>query len=191
MSRVDLLVERVDLWIGASLDYRAEELKAFISRGHSDQCNLLSRSVSSCGLFALAVWYANAVDHELVRARYETGKAIEWIGKIASDLGAVRHPKHDGPPTVGSLLHYYSKRPSLDDHVEFLLSLPNDRGLSRHAGGGRKACKVGVGLDDLRWNGGRPLQVWYDVAALCPDPIPQSPAVIDPVDSNEVGVPPV
>lgn len=169
-----IVVETVETWLGASLTHRSEELREFISRGHPDQLDLLSSRVSSCGLFALAVWFAAGVDHELVRARYQTGQAITWIGQIAADLGAVRHPKHDGPPTVGSLLHYYKPRPSYDDHVEFLLSKPNDQGLSRHAGGGRRDCKVGWGLDNLAWNGGRPLQVWYDLAAMLPEPPPDT-----------------
>lgn len=186
MSRALIVVQTVESWIGASLKDRADDLKAFISRGHNDQLNLLTPQVSSCGLFALAVWFAVGVDHELVRARYQTGKAITWIEHIASDLGAVRHVKHDGPPSVGSLLHYYSKRPSYNDHVEFLLSEPNARGLSKHAGGGRKDCKVGAGEDNLSWNGGRPLQVWYDLAALLPEPPPEGPSVPDDDLGNSV-----
>lgn len=168
------VVDAVTPWIGASLLNRADEFRHFIARDVDDENDQLDEHVSSCGLFALAIWYSLRVNDELVRRPYENGKAITWLVEIAGNLGAVRYPREHGAPTVGALMHYHSPRPSLDDHVEFCLTVPvgesTAQGQSRltamHAGGGRPHCGVGALNGTIWWNMGRPLQAWYDADAL-------------------------
>jgi hypothetical protein len=70
------IVDTVTPWIGASLLNRGQELREFISRGVDDPRYQLNEHISSCGLFALAVWHAAGVKHELLKMPYQTGKAI-------------------------------------------------------------------------------------------------------------------
>ena len=164
------IIDEVARWIGTSLDNRGQELREFIARGIDDPAQILDAHVSDCALFALAVWHSVGIDHPLCNARYENGKAMQWIEEITRDRRAIRYPNRHGTPKPGSVLHYYSHRPSLDDHVEFLMSEVtgnSERGwLAAHAGGGRKNCAIGTGTGDIRWNVGRPLQCWYDPTAL-------------------------
>lgn len=164
------IITEVAKWIGTSLDNRGQELREFIARGIDDPAQILDAHVSDCALFALAVWHCVGVDHPLCRAEYVTGKAMQWIEAIARDRLAIRFPKRDGVPKLGSLMHYYSHRPSLDDHVEFLMSEvtvdPDIEWSAQHAGGGRTNCAIGTATSDIRWNFGRPLQCWYDPEAL-------------------------
>ena len=163
----EVIVSTVRGLIGCSLEHDSAKLCEFIGRGIDDGHSLLSPKVSDCGLFGLAVWHAAGVDHELVGASYINGMAISWLVHIAHDMQAIRYPKRDGLPRIGSLMHYYSKRPSTNDHVEFCLSLPaTGSGLADHAGGGRANCAIGSGHSTVLWSSGRPLQCWYDADAL-------------------------
>lgn len=157
---------------GWSLHNHANELRALLSRNVNDPNTLLDARVSTCGLFALAVWHGVHVEHKFVDAPYVTGMAIAWLDTIAKDLGAVRSPVHDGPPTPGALLHYYTRGKN-DDHVEFLLSdvteLHGTMWLAHHGGGGRADCGIGLGHSDIKWSSGRPLQAWFDLRALTED----------------------
>jgi hypothetical protein len=153
--------------VSMSLLNRKDILRTFLARDIDDPSFQLSEHVSTCGLFGLAVWYASGVEHELLHRPYEIGMAISWIMHIANDLQAIRYPKRDGLPIEGALMHYYTKRPSKDDHVEFCLRPPNPHTfIAEHAGGGREHCGIGDGVGDIRWNLGRPLQCWYDPMAL-------------------------
>jgi hypothetical protein len=160
------LVQIVEGWIGASLLERADELRKFIARDIDDPRYELNAHISDCGLFALAVWHAAGVHHQLCDAKYVPGVAIQWLVHIAHDLQAIRYPQRDGLPVPGALMQYYSPRPSHNDHVEFCLSLPNADGLAEHAGGGRPECEIGSSTSDIRWSSARPLQCWIDPDAL-------------------------
>ncbi len=163
----DSMVSVVRPWIGASLLVRDQELREFIARGVDDPRWELDEHVSDCGLFALAVWHEIGVAHHLCKEKYVAGMAIIWLTQIAHDLQAIRYPRRDGPPVPGALMHYYSRRPSKDDHVEFCLSKPaKTTWMADHAGGGRQECAIGSGRSDIRWNAARPLQCWYDPDAL-------------------------
>ena len=165
------IVDLVNSWLGASLQYRRDELCAFVARGHEGP-PLLCKGVSNCGLFALGVWKAAGVRHDLLLQPYEMGMAIAWVKRIAIDRGAKRTVLANGLPTPGSLCHYYSKRPSTDDHVEFVLEVPDPAtGVCLHGGGGRANCEISSSRGDIRWSNGRPLQYWYDAAALLPEGI--------------------
>jgi hypothetical protein len=164
----DVIVAAVEPWIGFSLEHGAAELKDYIGAQLHDPRQLLDPRVSSCGLFALAVWSEVGVDHHLLAGPYVVGSAITWLVEIAHDLGAIRYPRSDGPPVVGALMHYYSPRPSRNDHVEFCLTAPDAQNYARHAGGGRPECGIDDGRDDIYWSSGRPLQAWYDPNALLP-----------------------
>jgi hypothetical protein len=162
------LIEVVQHFVGSNLDHNGDELREFIARdGLDNPKTLLNKHISTCGLFALAVWHELGVDHKLVGEPYVTGMAIAWLHTIANDLRAVRHPRADGPPTVGALMHYYTN--DKDSHVEFCLShvsVFDSVWVAFHAGGGRTNCGVGRDNSDVKWNVGRPLQEWYDLGAL-------------------------
>jgi len=160
------IISSVRPWIGASLLVRDQELREFIARGVDDPRWELNEHVSDCGLFALAVLHDVGVPHHLVSAKYVSGMAIDWLNQIAHDLKAIRYPKRDGKPVPGALMLYYSPRPSKNDHAEFSLSMVTGGYMADHAGGGRAECEIGSGRSDIRWNGGRPLQCWYDPDAL-------------------------
>lgn len=156
------VIALVRQYIGSSLKVRSDELCAFIGRGIDDGRSLLGEHISSCGLFALAVWHSVGVPHSLMLKPYVTGTAISRVVQVAHDLKAIRR----GVPVAGALMHYHSRRPSFDDHVEFCLTTPDSRRCANHAGGGRALCGVGSGGGTILWNGGRPLQAWYDPRVL-------------------------
>jgi len=175
------LISLVTSFDGASLLNRGLELREFIARGvddperelvddHKDSRTGQMKRISTCGLFALAVWHTLRVKHELVDEPYKMGMAIAWATKIAWELKAVRYPKKNGAPSAGSLLHYHTPGRN-DDHVEFVLShvLEHEDGrwLASHGGGGREHCGVSVVAEsDIKWSSGRPLQCWYDWDAM-------------------------
>ncbi len=166
------VLQCVKYYVGTDLEHNGDALRKFISRGIDDPATILDAHVSDCGLFAFAVWHAVGVDHPLLSTPYHVGMAITWLVEIARVFQAVRHPKHDGVPTVGSLLHYYRTNPDgtskNDDHVEFVLSNPilGKGWLAEHAGGGRADCGIGDATSDILWSLGRPLQAWYDITAF-------------------------
>lgn len=157
------VVQCVRHYVGCSLDHRLADLVDLIGREVDDGSTLLSKNVSTCGLFALSVWHAVGVRHHLVNVPYEVGRAITWLVEVAHSLDAVRYPHRDGPPPVGSLCHYWTKGTN-NNHVEFVLE-PVDTShhlwLADHAGGGRPNCTVGEGRSDLLWSGSKPLQEYY------------------------------
>lgn len=165
------IVDIVNYWVGAKLGTRENELRAFLSRfGIDNPRTIIDPKVSTCGLFALAVWAAAGVDHPLCRKRYEIGAAVTWVGLIARDLQAVCTCKRNGLPQPGDLMHYYSARPSFDDHLEFLLATPSCHdtwiAIALHGGGGRSDCGVNSNSSNIRFNSGRPLQCWYSAERL-------------------------
>lgn len=161
-----MIIQAVRSWIGASLLVREQELREFVARGVDDPRYDLNSHVSDCGLFALAIWHAVGVPHELVNAKYVNGMAITWIVHIAHDLQSIRYPKRDGLPVPGALMHYFSPRPSNNDHLEFYLKRLDEHGLAWHAGGGRAECEIGDATSNILWSSSRPLQCWYDPRAL-------------------------
>jgi len=163
----EAIVTLIRKYVGCSLGCRESELFSLVGRGVDDAQGYLSPKVSDCGLVALGIWHLAGVDHELVNKPYQNGMAITWLVHVANDLQAIRYPRRDGLPRAGALMHYYRPRPSIDDHVEFCLSTPDEQsGMALHAGGGRAFCAIAEGSSDVRWSSGRPLQCWYDADAL-------------------------
>lgn len=176
---------------GCSLKEHEQDYRIFMSRGLIDDTYaIINERISTCGLFGLAVWFALEVPHPLITTRYVTGKAITWICEIAQELGAVRYPKRDGPPTIGALMHYWSPGRN-DNHVEFCLSeadvSPDGHWFAQHAGGGRALGAIGFGQGNIRWDSGQPLQEWYDLEALF---VNESTKLVEPhhVDDEAPGV---
>lgn len=169
MTPAKRIVSVVESWVGASLTHRGDELRRFLARGVDDPRNLVDAHTSTCGLFALAVWHAIGLNHELLRRPYIIGKAPQWITLIAGSLGLVHTQHAHGAPHPGALLHYYSPRPSLDDHFEFLLAASHSDGVCPahprgvHAGGGRPNCAITREEGNVYFSLGRPLQKWYSV----------------------------
>jgi hypothetical protein len=162
------IVQCVTFFDGFSLDHHGQELREFIARGVDNPQAILDKHVSDCGLFALAVWHAIGIADPIVDKPYQSGMAISWLLHIAKSHGALRTPKADGMPSVGSLL-YYEIRGLNDDHVTFLtkpIVLDRGRWLGECIGGGGADCAIGKATGNMLWSWGRPLQAWVDVNAL-------------------------
>lgn len=163
-----LIADLVKSFVGCSLDDRRAELGQLVCRDVDDPEQAVQWT-TNCGTFALGIWHAAGVQHALLDTPYKVEKAIAWILSIAHSLRAVRYPRRDGPPSMGSLMHYWLSdgKGTKSHHVEFCLEIPDMvTWVSNHAGGGRPRNLIGLGHSDVRWNAGRPLQCWYDVNAL-------------------------
>ncbi len=161
------LVELVSSFIGCSLDNRCDELGELVARGVDDPEQIV-RVRTNCGMFALGIWHRLGVPHELLSEPYVNERAITWLVTIANDFGAVRYPKRDGAPAVGSLMHYWTREgaKTLNHHVEFCLSAPDANWNAKHAGGGRSKNAISASVSDVRWGATGPLQAWYDIDEL-------------------------
>lgn len=167
------IVEVVTGFLGCELGHNEKPLRSFLARGIDNPGMLLSKKVSTCGLFALAVYHALEIQHHLASEPYivngkSCGKAITWLVQMAQDLEAIRTPSKDGPPPVGALCHYFHHGQP-DDHVEFVMTPPQralHQWMCQHAGGGRANCGIGQGYSNLLWSFGRPLQQWFDPDAM-------------------------
>lgn len=163
----DGIVELVQRYVGCSLDSRRAELAVLIARGVDDPEEIVKVRTNS-GMFALGIWHAAGVQHDLLERPYVNEKAIGWLVTIAHSLGAVRYPGKDGCPVAGALMHYWLRdgKQTKSHHVEFCISECDLMWHAAHAGGGRPQNEIGQGNGDVRWNAGRPLQCWYDPSAL-------------------------
>jgi hypothetical protein len=166
------IISAVQSYIGCSSKTRVDELAVLCARGVDNPKTVKSwlqmPGFSNCAFFALGIWHACGVNHPLLSTPYETGKAMAWVLKIATELGALMkyHPDQGAPPP-GALLHY-ATRGKNNDHVEFVIG-EESHGKVPHAGGGRANCLIGSGLDSWSWNYGRPLQSWIDPLKLLPE----------------------
>lgn len=165
------VVQCCSFFDGMSLDSHPEELRTFLARGVDDPASIVDKHVSDCGLFALAVWHSIGVQDLRLTEKYQMGMAIAWLVDIASLYRAVRHPKHDGIPTIGALLHWQTPgKPN--DHVSFLTSpvaLVRGQWMGECIGGGGHDCGINRSEGNVLWSWGRPLQAWYDINALMPE----------------------
>lgn len=161
------LVELVQQYIGCSLDNRCDELGQLVSRDVDDPKTIVEVT-TNCGMFALGIWHAMGVPHELLQTPYVNERAIGWIMAIAHDFGAIRYPKRDGLPAMGSLMHYWVRQGTrtVNHHVEFCLSTPDAHGNAKHAGGGRSHNAITASVSDVKWGASGPLQAWYDIDDL-------------------------
>lgn len=162
------VLQCVSFYQGFSLHNHALELREFIARGVDNPAGILDKHVSDCGLFALAVWHAIGVNDAIVDKPYQSGMAISWLLHIAKVHGALRTPKANGFPSVGSLL-YYETRGENDDHVTFstkAVVFSRAQWLGETIGGGGTDCAIGKSSGNILWSWGRPLQAWIDINAL-------------------------
>lgn len=162
------VVQCVSHYVGFSLSNHGQELREFLARGVDNPQTIVDAHVSDCGLFALAVWHVVGVQDPRLAQKYQIGMAIEWLHSIAQLHNAIRHPSHDGPPSIGSLMEYFITGKN-DNHVEFVIGriIESPQGwMAPHAGGGRPDCAIRRGWSDVKWSDGRPLQRWYDINAL-------------------------
>lgn len=164
MATPENIIELVKSYIGDSLLNNKEDLALLVSR-QVDDPNQVVGIKTNCGLFALGIWYAVGVQHDLLKTKYVSGQAIAWVRKIALAKNALRTYAKDGPPVAGALMHYYTPGTN-NNHVEFLLENPNEKHVALHAGAGRKNNAVTSDTGDIRFNVGRSLQEWVDPLAL-------------------------
>jgi hypothetical protein len=165
MATPENIIELVNSYVGDSLVNKKEDLALLVAR-QVDDPNQIVQIKTNCGLFALGIWYAVGVQHDLLKIKYISGQAIAWVRKIALAKGALRSYPKDGPPVAGALMHYYTPGTN-NNHVEFLLENPNKH-IALHAGGGRDKNEIGSGTSDITWSAqpSRRLQEWVDPAAL-------------------------
>lgn len=146
-------------YAGCSLEARRDELGALVARGVDEPEHVVTVE-TNCAMFALGVLKAAGCPHELLDHPYVDEMAFAWLVKIGTDLGAWRDPGKDGLPTKPAALWYRVAGRNVD-HVEFLLSLPDE-----HGGGGRTDNAITVGRGDWHESWGRPLYRWLDPDAL-------------------------
>jgi putative peptidoglycan binding protein len=149
----------VRFYEGCSLSARTDELGALVGRGVDDP-NSVVRITTNCAMFALGVLSAAGVQHPLLSKPYVNGMAFAWVVQIGTDTGAWRDPSTDGPPVEGAAM-WYRIAGTNDDHVEFMLTPPDE-----HGGGGRANNAITIETGDVSTSVGRPLYKWLDPSAL-------------------------
>lgn len=156
-----LIVDAVNRYVGCSLSSRRDELAELVCfPGDNPALDVAIKT--NCAMFALGIWRAVGVEHELLQGKYHNGMAMAWVLQIARDKGAlVRATGTLETPPPGALMHYANEGHN-NDHVEFCLSEPNALRQIEHAGGGRTDNAITSGTGPWSWNYGRPLQHWVD-----------------------------
>lgn len=160
------LISIVKSYIGDSLLHNKDDLALLVSR-QVDDPNQIVQIKTNCGMFALGVWWLVGVQHPLLQSKYKNGMAIAWIRQIAIAKKALRSYPKDGKPVAGALLHYYTPGQN-NNHVEFLLSDPDEKMNAEHAGGGRENNAITSLSGDISWSyqKSRKLMEWIDPVAL-------------------------
>ena len=164
MATPNNIIEIVKSYIGDSLVNNKDDLAELIARGVDDP-NKVVQIKTNCGLFCLGVWCLVGVQHDLLKTKYVSGQAIAWVRKIAIDKKALRIYPKDGPPIAGAALHYYTPNKN-DNHIELLLSDPDENMNAEHGGGGRTNNAITSSTSDIKTNYYRKLQEWIDPIAL-------------------------
>jgi len=159
------LTATVRSFVGCSLSNRRDELAQLVCFPGDDPAQDVLIP-TNCAMFALGIWRACGVNHELLLGPYKIGMAMAWVLQIARDYGAlVRATSTIECPPPGALMHYANDGKN-NDHVEFCLSEPNSLRQIEHAGGGRTNNAITMGTGMWSWNYGRPLQHWVDPVKL-------------------------
>jgi hypothetical protein len=164
MATPENIVELVKSYIGDSLTHNKDDL-ALLTARQVDDPDKIVQIKTNCGMFALGIWWAAGVKHELLNTKYKSGMAIAWVRRIAIEKNALRTYPKNGPPVAGSLLHYFTPGKN-DSHVEFCLSNPDKNMVAEHGGGGRPDNAITSGISDIKTNYYRRLQEWVDPVAL-------------------------
>lgn len=166
MANPDDIIKVVESYIGNSLINHKEDLALLVAR-QVDDPNTVVQIKTNCAMFALGIWYAVGVQHQLLKTKYKNGMAIAWVRQIAQAKKALKSYPKDGKPVAGALLHYYTPGQN-NNHVEFLLSDPDDKMIARHAGGGREQNAITEATGDISWSyqKSRKLMEWVDPVAL-------------------------
>jgi hypothetical protein len=165
----DFICGTVKQYIGCSTLERCNELAEFCARGvdvpEHVRLWMSSPNFSNCAFFALAVWKAVGVKHDVLSTPYKTQMAMAWVIQIGHDLDAVKKYPRDGLPVAGALMMYFTPGKN-NHHVEFALTDATRFGVADHAGGGRPHCAITEGRSNIRWSNERPLQYWFDPELL-------------------------
>lgn len=160
-------------FVGCSLTNRRSELGKLVSR-EVDNPEVVVTIATNCGTSALGIMALAGVQHALLDKHYVSGAAISWCLKIGYDLGALRDVRNSKGviPPVGSLLHYNTEGTN-NDHVEWLLSKPDEHGNAIHGGGGRVGNALGMsGPSNIWLNNNRPLVAYIDPDLLGIEVVP-------------------
>jgi hypothetical protein len=160
------IVRMVNKYIGCSLINERTKLADLIARGVDDP-NQVVEVKTNCGMFALAIMEIAGARHDILNKKYVIGMAIGWVRQIGIDLKALnKYTGKNGPqPKRGDLLHYFSPGAN-NNHVEWLLSDPNENGIAEHGGGGRPNNAITKGTSSILYSSGRPLQEFIDCTKL-------------------------
>ena len=164
MATPENIVEIVNGYLGDSLLHNKDDLAELVARGVDDP-NQIVQVKTNCAVFTLGVWWFVGVQHDLLNKKYVSGQAIAWARKIATDKNALRTYPKDGPPVAGAAMHYYTPGKN-DNHIEHLLSAPDENMNALHGGAGRNNNAVTSETGDIRTNYYRQLHEWVDPVAL-------------------------
>lgn len=166
-------VTLVRSFVGCSLENRREDLADLVAFP-GDNPAIDVRIKTNCGMFVLGIWRRLGCRHPLLMGKYRGGMAIAWVLRIATDARALHLP-HTGTPSSGDVVHYATPglnpktgRPWNNDHVEFVMSAPDEHRFSLHAGAGRVANAVteSASPEDYTVNAWRPLSHWVETAKV-------------------------
>jgi hypothetical protein len=122
---------------------------------------------TNCGTFALGILWRLGIRHPLLLSPYQVGQAPAWLLRIGRDLGILR-PYSSPAELVPGLLLFYQKMlfyqtPPANEHFEFLLSVPDAKGIAEHAGGGRSRNAIAATVGPVLASSGRPLRYVLDI----------------------------
>lgn len=170
-SAGDHIVRIVAGVAGCSLETHPERLAALFlcNEPTAEQARIVSTWKTNCGTTMRAILCLAGCDHDLVVRPYEVGTAVSWVLQAARDCQAVLPARGLKNALPGSGLWYGTPTKS-DDHVEWLLSEPDERGIADHGGGGRPKNAITLERGDIRWSRGRPLRAILDVGRMCTNP---------------------
>jgi len=171
-SAADKIVRLVNRYVGCSLLNRRDELGLLVARGVDDPHQMVIVS-TNCGTSALGIFALAGVQDPLLDHKYVNGMAISWLRQIGINLGAlVKYTGKNGPqPKRGDLLRYNTVGKN-DDHVEWLLSNPDENGIAEHGGGGRSNNAITKSTSSILVNYYRPLVEFWDCNKLGIEIIP-------------------
>lgn len=169
----------VNEYIGCSLLHEKDKLADLIARGVDDP-NQVVTIQTNCGMFALAIMQIAGAKDPILNNKYVTGMAIAWVRQIGINLKALnKYTGKNGPqPKRGDLLHYFDNGKN-NNHVEWLLSDPDENGIAEHGGGGRANNAITKSTSSILTNYYRPLQEFISCDKLGIEIVPSNSDIND------------
>lgn len=153
---------------GCSLDHDADRLAAIFLVNEPDAATArrVSTYATNCGTSMRCIFALAGCDHPLATCAYKVGLAVAWLLTAAREKGAIVAASEWRRAGPGWGAHYGTPGKN-DDHVEFILTVPDAEGVALHGGGGRERNAITLaGPNNIRWSSGRPLRALIDPALM-------------------------